>query len=208
MERSLLKYFSITVLIILSIVAITNFIIDPLQFYRRNLNHQLCGNDRWQVACFIKNFQFNTVVIGTSMTQNFSTNYINKKMGLDSIKLSIAGASIQEQLIVLRHAVKSKKLKTVIWGLDRHYFYSSKKRVDIPLFMYDQSYDSHLKYLLNMDSLAQSIRLLAGKKDPTLSNVDTYNNWGDKEVFSEQKVKDLYNNLVSKKQKKLSTKKC
>lgn len=202
MEKKFLKHFTVTCALGLMVVALTNFVIDPLQYYRRNTNYPLYCNDRWQVASFIKNFSFDTIILGTSLTQNFSLGQINKTMRANPIRLSIAGATIAEQLLVLKSAIKSGKVKTVIWGIDRPYFYDSQELsvFRIPIFLYQNSLSSHFRYLINLDVLSHSLRVINSSSSAD-ADLDKYNTWGEKELFSKEAIKKLYKETIGKAKK-------
>lgn len=203
MKASFIKYFFLAFFSVIGACIIFNLAVDPLQYYRRNTTYPLYGNDRWQVASFIYNFSFDTAIVGTSLTQNFSLCNIKEKLGGTAIKLSIAGAMIPEQLLVIDSAIKSGKLKKVIWGIDRSYFYSRKDVKDsMPVFLYERRMDAHIKYLANLDILAHSLRILFGKTptDPQKA-LETYNCWWETAVFSKNIILKLYETTLTEKRK-------
>ncbi len=204
MKAGFIKYFFLAFFSVISACVICNLVVDPLQYYRRNTAYPLYGNDRWQVASFIYNFSFDTAIIGTSLTQNFSLSNIKEKLGGTPIKLSMAGALIPEQILVLDTAIKSGKLKKVIWGLDRSYFYSHKDMSNsMPIFLYKRRVDAHIKYLANLDILIHSLRVLFGKT-PTDSReaLESYNSWWETAVFSKNIVLKLYEDALMESGKK------
>lgn len=178
-----------------------NYLVDPLQYYRRVESYPLYVNDRWQVPAFIRSFSFDSAIVGTSMTQNFSLQQIRSTLGDNAIKLSIAGSNISEQLLVLQMLLKNKKVKKILWGLDRHYFYVTDPRplTKMPISLYRGFFDAHLVYLLNIDTLFQAMRVLCSKVDP-IKELENYNGWGEKEDYSKKKVLEQY--YASLKEKK------
>lgn len=207
MKAGFIKYFFLAFFSVIGTCVICNLLIDPLQYYRRNMTYPLYCNDRWQVASFIKNFSFDTIIIGTSLTQNFSLSNIKEKLGGTAIKLSIAGATIPEQILVIDSAIKSGKLKKVIWGIDRSYFYSNKTIGNsMPVFLYKGRIDAHIKYLANLDILSQSLRIIFGKSlsDPQEA-LESYGSWWETAVFSKNIVFKLYKDALLKERKKASS---
>lgn len=201
MKARFIKYFLLAFFSVISTCVICNFLVDPVQYYRRNITYPLYCNDRWQVACFIHNFSFDTAIIGTSLTQNFSLGNIKEEIGGNPIKLSIAGATIPEQLLVVNSAIKFGKLKKVIWGIDRSYFYSRiGMRDSMPISLYTRRVDAHIKYLANLDILAQSLRVLFGKTTTNPEEtLEFYNSWWKTTIFSRNIVLKLYEDLLEEK---------
>jgi len=206
MNKNILQYFVSSYLlftaIFLGIVLAFNFVVDPYQYYRPNSKHELYWNDRWQVAGFIKSFDYNQVVVGTSMTQNFSLEHLKQLFNTKPIRLSIAGATIQEQSAVLRAAIRTGKVKHVIWGLDQCYlnYELGKYQDSFPLDFYLRNYKGHIKYLLNKDVLNISTlylkRILFRKPVDNKTQYETYNSWFNGYVFSKDIIlKEYYKTL-------------
>lgn len=206
MKLTFLKYFTVTCLSLLFFVALVNRIVDPLQYYQRTYSYPLCPNARWQVPCFIKNFSFDTVIVGTSMTQNFSLSQIHEKLHLNAIKLSIAGASIREQLVVMKAALESKKVKHVIWGMDRYYFYENNENSasKMPIPLYRQTFSSHLIYLLNIDTLVTSLVILKSKEVEAGEVIENYNSWGEHSTFGRDAVIKNYQSSLGEERRRRS----
>lgn len=207
-KTGFIKYFILTFFSVTFGCVICNFIVDPLQYYRRNLAYPLYENDRWQVAAFIRSFPFDTVLVGTSMTQNFSLENVREQLGSSPIKLSIAGATIPEQITVVKAAIKSGKAKKIIWGIDRYFFHDSKNALnaEFPLALYEGKISAHLKYLLNLDMLSQSVKLILGSTGVNFlklpqQELETYNFWCKDANFSKAAVLQEYKNTLLKKKK-------
>lgn len=184
-------------------IAFMNYICDPLQYYRFSANKSLNGNDRWQVAGFIRSFDFNQVVIGTSMTQNFSLEALKNIFHTKPIRLSVAGLSIQEQSIILRSAIKTGKVKSVIWGIDRNYLNYEHGKFDttFPLEIYRQGLQGHLQYLLNVSTLSSTVKYLsrlAIMDQHDKSDLEYYNAWHRDAHFSREIVLKLFNESLPK----------
>jgi hypothetical protein len=201
MEMRFLKYYFLSFITVACLCIGFNAIVDPLQYYRRNTGYPLCENDRWQVAAFIHKFNFDTAVVGTSLTQNISLQRIRNQMGGNPIRLSIAGATIPEQLIVLKTALKTGKLKRVIWGVDRPYF-SYPANMTLPTCFYKRRGDAHIRYLLNLDTLAQSLRVLLHQGNiKSHEALDSYNSWWQKEICAKDITLKIYEKELAAEQK-------
>ncbi len=182
----------------LILVVLMNFCCDPLQYYRHSPDKKLNGNDRWQVAGFIRTYDFEQIVLGTSMTQNFSLEQLKKEMKMKPIRLSVAGSTIQEQSIILRAAIKTGKVKSVIWGIDRGYLKYTKGKVapTFPKELYEQTYLGHLNYLMNLNTVSSSIKYLSRFKQKEMSDYEHYNAWYQEAEFSKEIVLKLFNDSI------------
>ena len=89
-----------------ALVAAINFIVDPLQYYRRASWYppHFSDNQRFQNPGLIRNYDYDTIVLGTSHSENFLASDIARILGRRALKLSISGSSIHEQSLTLRLA--------------------------------------------------------------------------------------------------------
>lgn len=199
-DKQFLKTFVMTFVISFAAIVLLNYIYDPLLYYHYSAKRQLNNNDRLQVAGILRSFDYNQIILGTSMTQNFSAKLIHDVMGTKAVRLSIAGCTIQEQAIVLQAALNQKKLKSVIWGIDRCYlnYKRGSLQPSFPVNLYQQNLFSHLHYLLNINITHASIKGLNPWRKLKLSaaDIDKYNVWDKEYVFSKALILKLYNEAV------------
>ena len=201
MNKSFTMSYFVGLLLSLFSILVFNWYVDPLQYYRRNLTYPLDENDRWQVAAFIRSFKFDTAIVGTSLTQNFSLRKL-KESGLAQypIRLSISGANLKEQLIVLESALKTDKVKNIIWGLDKYKFYESDININkFPAILYRPGVIKHLYYLFNSSTIIQSLRVIRYKQKDSFKELDGYNSWGGDDLINYSKaVKIMYQDRIKK----------
>jgi hypothetical protein len=143
-----------------------NFVFDPYQQYRKStLLPAFFGSDqRYMNPGLAKNYKFDAVIIGTSMTELFDTNYVNKTLNMNFMKLSISGATMYEQKLILNLALDHQNLKSVIWGID---IFSLKGKVEsyrngkkyFPHHLYDDNLLNDYKYLFNKDTFFEVVKI-------------------------------------------------
>lgn len=129
------------------------FIYDPMQVFHKSYFQKelhLHWNMRQQAAGIIKNFKFDSIVLGTSMLENTSANEASKKIGGKFVNVSLSGSNFSERSYPLRYALKNKELKTVIYSLDSVYIGQNIERKDFPLSTFDYLYDRNLFNDLNV----------------------------------------------------------
>lgn len=147
-------------LTLLLFVGALNYIIDPLQHYRKATWYKtcFCEDGRYLNPGLARHFDYDSIIIGTCMTENFIPSYIHKKLGINAMKLPIQCASGYEENLVMETAISTGKVKHVIYGMDFDSFKGDAKRQSygagsMPVHLYDTSYLNDYKYLLNLDTL-------------------------------------------------------
>ena len=107
--------------------------IDPYFHYHKpytdsyyyDLNNQRSQNDG-----ISKHFDYNALITGTSMTENFKTSELNEIFGVNSVKVSYSGGSYKEMNDNLVIALKNNSnLKMVVRGLDTGMFFDAPDRM-------------------------------------------------------------------------------
>lgn len=202
-------------IIFLSIIAVIlsaafNYLVDPLQFYHKAyyVKPDFYKQERFQNPGFAKNFDYDTVIIGTSMMQNFSPAYIKQKLGFDSIKLSMSGSTIAEQEMILELAIKSGKVKNVIWGLDFSSLSTKKNEVrdsdvEFPYYLYNNNIFDDYRYLFNSTTTELSITAIINKLSNKSYNeakmLENYSNWDKSAKYGSKYAINEYKKLIEKK---------
>ena len=186
-------------LLILSIVSLTNFIIDPYKQYGLNSLNPYFLNSRYLNPGLIKSYSYDTVIAGSSFSENFLTKEIDKALGLKSLKVTSSGATAFENKSVLSLALKKEKVKVIILELNAGSFRGDKQKVHgsiktLPRYLYDDNLFNDYKYLLNFDVLySENIRTIAANFfgfNEKLSNIEFAYYWADGFSFSEENLLD------------------
>lgn len=162
-------------------------VVDPYFHYRRPcplfryfLNHQRCQNDG-----IIKNFDYDAIITGTSMTENFKSTEFDSVFNIKSIKVPFSGSTYYElDRSVERGFLKGHKIKYVIRSLDGTHLIENKNalRHDLgmyPTFLYDDTLLNDYLYLVNERSLYYSLRAIFGGLigSAGITSFDEYSNW-------------------------------
>ena len=103
-------FFQLLFLTLLSIMII-NYIVDPFQQYRVKTFYPISfdiKDQRYKNAGLSKNFEYDSLILGTSMTENFVIDKTEESLNFNKlIKLSISGGSAREQSTVLKTAIEN-----------------------------------------------------------------------------------------------------
>ncbi|CAM3361520.1 copper amine oxidase N-terminal domain-containing protein [Marinicrinis lubricantis] len=199
--RNFFIWFIVFSLISVSIVALITYIVDPLQFYRKPSWYvpQYSMEQRYQNPGLARNYDYDTIIIGSSMTENFVPSYVDEVLGGKSIKLSMSGSYSHEHHLISEAAFRTGQVKNVIWGLDYFSVKGGETMVrddqgPFPYYLYDKNPLNDIKYLFNYTTITQTINILKGKLQGslTLRNLDYLNNWDYYAVYGTESVlKDL-----------------
>lgn len=96
------------------------FVYDPLKiFHKPWINKEYLQDDmRLQAASIINNWDYDSLIIGTSILENTSSKEASKELGGKFINISISGGQYFERLIILNYAFKKNHLKKILISLD------------------------------------------------------------------------------------------
>lgn len=175
--------------------------VDPFFHYHAPLKGfpYLVDNQLSQNPGMASHMEYDSVILGSSMTVNFQTSWFQELMGLNAVKLSYSGAYPKDQANIMDIIFKSdnnkgdKRIKKVFLGIDVITYTGGveETKYPIPEYLYDENYLNDIKYVLNKDVILNYILRPAADPDPTdLSNV--YASWWTEEYYSEQWVLHNY----------------
>lgn len=160
-KEHILIFFSLTAVFLLGCIA-SVLIIDPFFQYHKPLPavSYTIDNQLSQNPGIAKNFDYDSVILGSSMTVNFNTDLFLETMGLNTVKLSYNGAYPKDIDNIMPLVQNSpNQVKDIFLGIDI-YTYKNTPGITaygIPQYLYDDSRLNDLPYLLNKDVLLDYI---------------------------------------------------
>jgi hypothetical protein len=153
---------SLSVCLFVFIIGLFNFIIDPYNQYRVKTFYPIYyENDRFQNAGLLKNHDYDTVVLGTSMSQNLVISDLKKALGFDKvIKLGISGGNANQQSLILKSVLsRDKETKNILWDLDT-FIFSNNYISSFPSYLYEDNYFKDYRYLVSLKTVYKSLGVL------------------------------------------------
>lgn len=156
-------------------------VIDPFFHYHKPLKgiHYVIDNQLTQNLGIAKNFDYDSVILGSSMTINFDSDLFGEVMGLNTVKLSYNGAYPKDIDNIMQLVIQSKNaLSHIFLGIDI-FTYKAPYGITaygIPDYLYDDSYLNDIFYLLNKDVLLDYILVPQIQREDTPLN-EAYWNW-------------------------------
>jgi len=118
--KKIILTYIITASLCASVFFGTLFIYDPLKLFHNQGHYKdyIQRNMRMQAAGIINNWDFDSIILGTSMLENSSANEASEKLGGNFVNISLEGGSYFERKIILDYALRKKELKKVLYSLD------------------------------------------------------------------------------------------
>lgn len=189
-----------TVAMILAIVVAIVVVVDPFFHFHKPLNQLKYPilNQRYQNDGILRNFDYDSIIIGTSMTENFSASQWNTLFDAKTVKVPLAGSFLKETADRLDRAFASdNQIKYVVRSLDLYAIKADKDTISdftYPNYLYDNSVFNDVSYVLNKSVLfEETLRvLLYTLKGNTASNFDNAFSWSDDFKYGKQEVLKRY----------------
>jgi len=161
MYKKNLGYTLLAVVILFVFLGTTIFIVDPLQQYRQaSFYKPYFSNQRYMNPGMAKTSEYDTVVIGTSTSENFVPKNVDDILDVKSLKLPYNGGTVYEYNQILNTIIKTHKAKNIIIGLDYFSLSGDKERVryvGLPIYLYDENIFNDYEYLFNINILIKEI---------------------------------------------------
>ena len=176
--------------------------IDPYFHFHKPLLDKYfytLNNERSQNDGIIKQFDYDALITGTSMTENFRSSEMDRLFGTHSIKVAFAGGSFKEindnVLTALEH---NPNVKTVIRCLDMSRFPDTvdAMRTDLgkfPTYLYDENPFNDVEYFWNRDvAFGRAYQMAVDRKEegfnPGITSFDDYSRWQESYTFGPNTV--------------------
>ncbi len=182
---------------------------DPYFQYHEPLgNIPIILNDAvYQTAGAARNLSYDSAIVGTSMTENTRTSWLDEGLGWNTMKLSYSGAHTSDlQAIFGEMEEKQGPIKNIVMDINDFQLTSDSKNSYVvrPPYLYDGNLLDDYQYVWNLDVFKISLQRLAEGIKGTPDNVDDAYTWEEGPFFSEERVKEsavaLRDFLISKRE--------
>lgn len=193
--RAIVIFLSLSVFMCFLTAALIVYV-DPFFHYHKPLKGfpYLIDNQLSQNPGMAKHMEYDSVMLGSSMTVNFNMNWFRELMGLNTIKLSYSGAFPKDQANIMEIVFDSEhEVKTVFLGVDVITYTgdAEETKYPIPEYLYDDVIYNDIRYVLNKDVLLNYVLRQVADPEPTdLAMV--YASWWTEEYYSEEWVLHNY----------------
>ncbi|MBO5891828.1 MAG: hypothetical protein J6Q30_03845 [Oscillospiraceae bacterium] len=191
----------IAIMLLLAAIA---FVVDPfMQFRIRDNTYML--QERYVSAGLVKNYDYDTLIVGSSMIQNFDMDVFRKELGGKPLHIGVGGMQPPEIIQILHCAYETQKADKYFVGIDLMAFQNENKESHIPQYLLKDDLLSKLRYLLSYEVwfrylpvdvafvLADQVGVELPAEYANKKSIDKLGNWSsDYPVWGEQVVIDNY----------------
>lgn len=193
------KYFKMIILFTICffiLIGGTVVIIDPYFHYHKSLkflSYHL-GNQRYINDGIGRYFEYNSIITGTSMIENFKSSLFDKLFNSNSIKVPFSGGSYKELNDNLERTLKRKKdIKYVLRGLDYNQIIQDSEYMkydNLPIYLYDNNPLNDYKYLFNKEVIIKGIGgvVVYTLLEKNTTTFDEYSKWNNKYQVGKENV--------------------
>lgn len=198
-KKFCIGFLSVTLALLIGVGGFV-YAIDPFNVFRadRDMTKIVYQIPYMQNIGISKYTEYDTLITGTSMTQNFRANWFDEKFDCKAIRLSFDGGIVSDFEALLKTAVENnKQLKTVYFGLDNYLITADSKLNDIeervPEYQISKNPFSKVKYLYNKDVIFNYIPTYFAYKNYEGYNFYEMHAWDNNNpVYSKSKVLKEY----------------
>lgn len=175
--------------------------IDPFFHYHKPLEGKgyMMEDQRYINDGIVKNFDYDAMICGSSMTETFRTSVMDEEFGTTSVKVPFSGGSFFEVGELVTTACKhNSDLKIVVRALDGNRFFNGKDERDYeedhyPTYLYDDNLLNDVNYIFSKDALLTAVQDFLGKGAASKPiSFDDYSNWNKDYQFGIEAVKANY----------------
>lgn len=132
-------------------LSVTVYIIDPFFQFRAKDNAYLL-NPIFVSTGLIKNYDYDTLIIGSSMTQNFDMQMFRDELGLKPLHIGIGGIRATEEKELLELAYETGKAKKYYICAETSLFTADSKQSRIPYYLIEEDFLSRCRYFFNYEA--------------------------------------------------------
>jgi hypothetical protein len=190
----------VTLVFVLLCVGSMTVIIDPMFHYHAPLDGlaYIIDDERYQNDGILRNFTYDAIITGTSMTENFKTSQFDDLFGVTSVKVPFSGSYFKERYDRLSRAFASNSnIRYVLFSLDSGAMAQEKDTLsdyDYPDYLYDDNLLNDVQYVFNKSIFIDyTWRVMSyTRAGMTMTDFDSYANWMAWYTFGADSVLSQY----------------
>lgn len=178
-------FLALTLVLLICAASLTG-VIDPFFHYHAPLAalEYPINNQRYQNDGIVRNFSYDALITGTSLTENFKTSEFDSLFDTHSVKVCYSGGTYAEITANLQAALEANSgIRYVLYGLDEWNLYGGKELIladgEYPTYLYDDNPFNDTQYLLNKDILCSNTLEVLDytRKGGKTTTFDVYSSW-------------------------------
>lgn len=168
------------------------FCVDPFYHYHGSWFGipVTLNNAVYQTPGAAEHLDFDSVIVGTSMTENFHASWFDE-MGWKTVKLSYSGARSDDLRAILERLYKRKEPPAhIVMDLNTYQLTEPAWTAYVarPEYLYDDNPLTDVRYLYNYDVFLESLERITDRIQGRDSNLDNAYTWEDEAYFNRSAV--------------------
>lgn len=194
-----LKWLLILIAAQMALVAFITVLFDPFYQYHGALpgtETVLYDRDN-QVPGTIRTFEYDSVLLGSSVAENFDSDYLNTMYGGEFIKIIRASSSIADLRYYMDQAHEEQEIKDVFWCLDLFALTFSTEVTlyaeNIPRYLHTDTVLDDFTYLFNKEILFNKIPFSLASSYLGRNTGGNAYNWAADKTFGPASAMRSYN---------------
>lgn len=151
------------IVVVLIITALPMIIVDPYFHFHgpiKGISYRLYS-ERYMNDGIVRHFDYDAIITGSSMNQNFKTTTMDSLFDTQSIKVPFSGAGFQEISDLLDKALSvNSNVRYVLWGIDYNGLnreYDWQGYDDFPEYLYDDDLLNDSAYIWNKTIIYEAL---------------------------------------------------
>ena len=207
-QRWVKSFFAVVLLILLLISSIV-YVIDPFFQFRVKDNSYMLRS--WFVGSgLIKNYDYDTLIIGSSMTQNFNMDVFRETLGVKPLHVGIGGMRRSEMHQLMPIAYEAEKAEQYYICVDINFFTDDDEESRYPQYLLKTDILSRLRYFFSYEVWFRYIPVDIGfmildrfniempTKFKNSKSIDMLEYWGEDFSYSEEAVLGSYTSTTAR----------
>lgn len=184
-----------TTIVFLTFVGAVIFIVDPFFHFHKPLQGLAYSivNETYANPGIARNFSYDSVITGSSMTENFKPSEFKEILGLNAVKVPYSGGTAKNMNIILDLALQHNQgIKEVFLGLDLYMleYDDTLTRNPLPQYIYNENPLDDVNYILNKTVLFNQVKynLALTRQGGQTTRLDEAYSWDSNFKFDESIV--------------------
>ena len=174
--------------------------VDPFFHYHKpieGLTYPLYS-ERYQNNGIVRHFDYDAIITGTSMTENFKASECDALFGTHAVKVPFSGGYLNEIDANLKRAFSENcEIKLVVRSLEWGNLVNDKDAWNdiytYPYYLYDDNVFNDVSYVFNKTVFLSAIgRLLKNEPEDANTTFDDYEYWSDRFEYGKEAVRNTY----------------
>lgn len=197
-KKKALRNMAVIIAAELFLAVFTVWLFDPFyQYHEPFFGMKAVLNDRDnQMPGTIRNFTYDSVLIGSSVAENFDSGFLDEAYGCTTLKIIRASGSMADLLYYLDMAQEENDLRNVFWCLDLFAMDADTEvslyGEDIPRYLHTKTGWDDIPYLCNKDILLQTIPSMLAYAFRDMNTGGHAYDWSRGKVFGPEQAMKAY----------------